>query len=449
MILCILLVLSLGCPSSRAVGDFNANNEINTRDLLNSSEEMGDVSIEDSQEGSLGSASLLLPSWLEVNKSSTNVNLGPIEAFLEALSNSDILTDATLMANLNTAAIQIAAENNETWSNSTETFDSTILESLASTIGLNETDEETLSFDDQLTDVGIEEETPNVEDVGIIIEVSQRVVDDNISVASIVDVEIGNIGTEDIGSGDVEPKNFGAEYIGSENIRTENMGTDDIETEDTERENIVIGNIGIENIGTEDIGSENVGSENIGTEAIETEDIGSENVGTEAIETENVGTETTETEENSFKEYPLEDIPSPDITEAGEKEEKELTRSRRTAGRPSYYGAPSINYYHGYQSSPIRNQVYANPAGGTYYFRPVSTIPIPPMPIPPIPMRTQKTTTQTYAHVIHPTTAPVFSTTTTESYSSTTSPPSSKTTSRIPNKVVTKPTKRPSRFWFL
>lgn len=85
------------------------------------------------------------------------------------------------MANLNTAAIQIAAENNETWSNSTETFDSTILESLASTIGLNETDEETLSFDDQLTDVGIEEETPNVEDVGIIIEVSQRVVDDNIS----------------------------------------------------------------------------------------------------------------------------------------------------------------------------------------------------------------------------------------------------------------------------
>ena len=73
------------------MGDFNANNEINTRDLLNSSEEMGDVSIEDSQEGSLGSASLLLPSWLEVNKSSTNVNLGPIEAFLEALVRPHLL----------------------------------------------------------------------------------------------------------------------------------------------------------------------------------------------------------------------------------------------------------------------------------------------------------------------------------------------------------------------
>ena len=67
------------------MGDLNATNEINSKNLLSSSEEFGDVSAEDSQEGSLGSASLLLPSWLEVNKSSTNVNLGPIEAFLEAL----------------------------------------------------------------------------------------------------------------------------------------------------------------------------------------------------------------------------------------------------------------------------------------------------------------------------------------------------------------------------
>ena len=67
------------------MGDFNASNEINTKDLLNSLEEFDEVSVEDSQERSLGSASLLIPSWLEVNKSSTNVNLGPIEAFLEAL----------------------------------------------------------------------------------------------------------------------------------------------------------------------------------------------------------------------------------------------------------------------------------------------------------------------------------------------------------------------------
>ena len=57
--------------------------------LLNSSEELGDESEEDSQEQSLGLASLMIPSWLESNKSSRNVNLGPLQAFLEALVRFD------------------------------------------------------------------------------------------------------------------------------------------------------------------------------------------------------------------------------------------------------------------------------------------------------------------------------------------------------------------------
>ena len=83
------------------------------------------------------------------------------------------------MANLNTAAIQLAAENNETWSNSTETFDSTVLESLASTFGSNDTEDETLTADDLLTDVGFEEdETSSVEDSDVIVEDKDAIVED-------------------------------------------------------------------------------------------------------------------------------------------------------------------------------------------------------------------------------------------------------------------------------
>ena len=83
------------------------------------------------------------------------------------------------MANLNTAAIQLAAENNETWSNSTETFDSTVLESLASTFGSNDTEDETLTADDLLTDVGFEEdETSSVEDSDVIVEDRDAIVED-------------------------------------------------------------------------------------------------------------------------------------------------------------------------------------------------------------------------------------------------------------------------------
>ena len=58
----------------------------------------------------------------------------------------------------------MAAENNETWSNSTETFDSTMLASLAS-LAFNETEEQTTeTSDDQLTDVGIEEEEEEEEE---------------------------------------------------------------------------------------------------------------------------------------------------------------------------------------------------------------------------------------------------------------------------------------------
>merc|ERR1712071_94490 len=137
-------------------------------------------------------------------------------------------------------------------------------------------------------------------------------------------------------------------------------------------------------------------------------------------------TSDTSAENVTTEEYPLDAVE----VEVGGIEE-ETIRSRRAAGRPSYYGTPSLGYYHENHGKPIHHLVDFYSSGGTYQFRPLQAAPV--------------QTTLSYIHVIRPTAASTSpsttpSTTSSESFRSTSTPP--------PVKVVTKPTKRPSFFWF-